>query len=54
MNYWILGLIGYLIAVLCVFAFIRGASGRGDSETAGKDDPKEVGLGQCRLKKLKA
>ncbi|MFC3291383.1 hypothetical protein [Modicisalibacter luteus] len=54
MNYWILALVCYLIAVLCVFAFIRGANVRHGSDTNSKKSSKNTRLGQCRLKKIKA
>ncbi|SFH36398.1 hypothetical protein [Modicisalibacter xianhensis] len=54
MNYWILAIVCYLIAVLCVFAFVRGASERQDRNTEAKSRRKQVALGQCRLKKIKA
>lgn len=54
MNYWLLGVVCYLIAVLCVFAFVRGASERRNSEASIKAASKSMGKRRCRLKKSRA
>lgn len=53
MNLWILAAIIYLIAMLCIFAFVRGASRARDGELHQADDkprPKTQRFQHCRIK----